>query len=140
MGLENEYFRERALDIQDLKHKILYAIFGVGTEYQISIPSVIFAEFLSPSDTVHFNRNIILGFVTDTGGKTSHAAILARSYSIPVISGIHNISEHIRPGDQLYVDADKATVYIRPAGSVISRFHEAEKKTVDLGKTLQKKW
>jgi phosphotransferase system enzyme I (PtsI) len=62
MGLENEYFRERALDIQDLKHKLLHAIFGLGTEYQISIPSIIFADFLSPSDTVHFNRNLILGF------------------------------------------------------------------------------
>ena len=44
MGLENEYFRERALDIQDLKHKLLHAIFGLGTEYQISIPSIILAR------------------------------------------------------------------------------------------------
>ena len=48
MGLENEYFRERALDIQDLKHKLLHAIFGLGTEYQISIPSIIFADYLCP--------------------------------------------------------------------------------------------
>ena len=91
MELDNEYFRERALDIQDLKHKVLHAIFGVGTEYQISIPSVIFAEYLSPSDAVHFNRNLMLGFVTDTGGKTSHAAIIARSLHLPYVINNKNL-------------------------------------------------
>ena len=127
-GLKNEYFRERALDIQDLKHKLLHAIFGVGTEYQISIPSIVFAEYLSPSDTVHFNRNLILGVVTDTGGKTSHAAIIARSLHLPYVINNNLLSKIIHTKDFVILDAYKGKIIINPEQSTINSYKKLKKR------------
>ncbi len=138
MGLENEYFRERALDIQDLKHKLLHAIFGLGTEYQISIPSVVFADYLSPSDTVHFNRNLILGFATDTGGKTSHAAIIARSLHLPYVINSRNLSKIVQSDDFIIVDAYAGKMVINPTESTIESYKEQKKKYLDIELNLLK--
>ena len=138
MGLENEYFRERALDIQDLKHKLLHAIFGLGTEYQISIPSVVFADYLSPSDTVHFNRNLILGFVTDTGGKTSHAAIIARSLHLPYVINNRNLSKIVQSDDLIIVDAYTGKMVINPTEGTIESYKEQKKKYLDIELNLLK--
>jgi len=138
MGLENEYFRERALDIQDLKHKLLHAIFGLGTEYQISIPSIIFADYLSPSDTVHFNRNLILGFATDTGGKTSHAAIIARSLHLPYVINNKNLSKIVQSDDFIIVDAYVGKMVINPTESTIKYYKEQKKKYLDIDLKLLK--
>lgn len=138
MRLENEYFRERALDIQDLKHKLLHAIFGLGTEYQISIPSVVFADYLSPSDTVHFNRNLILGFVTDTGGKTSHAAIIARSLHIPYVINNRNLSKIVQSDDFIIVDAYTGKMVINPTEGTIESYKEQKKKYLNIELNLLK--
>jgi phosphotransferase system enzyme I (PtsI) len=138
MGLENEYFRERALDIQDLKHKLLHAIFGLGTEYQISIPSIVFAEYLSPSDTVHFNRNLILGFATDTGGKTSHAAIIARSLHLPYVINNRNLSKILQGDDFIIVDAYAGKMVINPTDRTIETYKEQKKKYLDIEINLLK--
>ncbi len=138
MGLENEYFRERALDIQDLKHKLLHAIFGLGTEYQISIPSVVFADYLSPSDTVHFNRNLILGFATDTGGKTSHAAIISRSLRLPYVINSRNLSKIVQSDDFIIVDAYAGKMVINPTESTIESYKEQKKKYLDIELNLLK--
>ncbi len=138
MRLENEYFRERALDIQDLKHKLLHAIFGLGTEYQISIPSVVFADYLSPSDTVHFNRNLILGFVTDTGGKTSHAAIIARSLHLPYVINNRNLSKIVQSDDLIIVDAYTGKMVINPTEGTIESYKEQKKKYLDIELNLLK--
>jgi len=137
MGLDNEYFRERSLDIQDLKHKILHAIFGVGTEYQISIPSVIFAEYLSPSDTIHFSRNLILGFVTDTGGKTSHAAILARSLNLPYVINNQSLSKIVQNEDFVIIDAYSGQMIINPTPKTIKSYKELKKKYIDIDLALK---
>ena len=115
LNLDNEYFRDRALDIADLKQKLLHKIFGIGTDYQLSVPSVIFAEMLTPSDTIHFNRNLILGFVTDTGGKTSHASIMAKSLHIPSVVNNVNLSKIIKSGDYVIIDGYIGKIYVNPS-------------------------
>ena len=101
INLENTYFRERAFDILDLKQKLILFLVGINIDYHLSRPSIVIAESLSPSDTIHFNRNFILGFLTDKGGKTAHAAILARGLKIPaVVNGI-NLSKLIIQDDIL---------------------------------------
>lgn len=138
MGLDNEYFRERALDIQDLKHKLLHSIFGVGEEYQISIPSVIFAEFLSPSDTIHFNRNLILGIVTDTGGKTSHAAIVARSLHLPYVMNDQKLSRVVRNKDFVIIDGYNGKVVINPSEDTIAGYKDKKRQYQRIELKLQK--
>jgi phosphoenolpyruvate-protein phosphotransferase (PTS system enzyme I) len=119
LNLDNEYFRDRALDIADLRQKLLLEIFGIGTDYQLSVPSIIFSETLTPSDTVLFNRNLILGFVTDTGGKTSHASIMAKSLHIPSVVNSKNLSKIIKSDDYVIIDGYTGKIYINPSQKTI---------------------
>jgi len=119
LNLDNEYFRDRALDIADLKQKLLHEIFGIGTDYQLSVPSIIFAELLTPSDTIHFNRNLILGFVTDTGGKTSHASIMAKSLHIPSVVNNDKLSKIIKSRDYVIIDGYIGKIFVNPSQKII---------------------
>jgi len=115
LNLDNEYFRDRALDIADLRLKLLHEIFGIGTDYQLSVPSIIFAELLTPSDTINFNRNLILGFVTDTGGRTSHASIMAKSLHIPSVVNSDKLSKIIKKGDYVIIDGYMGKIFVNPS-------------------------
>ncbi len=114
INLENRYFRERAFDIIDLKQKLLLSLFGIKIDYHLTAPSIIISENLSPTDTVNFNRNLILGFLTDQGGQTSHSAILARGLRIPSVVNGKNLSHVIRDGDEIILDGFKGTIVINP--------------------------
>lgn len=119
LNLDNEYFRDRALDIADLRQILLNEIYGIGTDYQLSVPSIIFAELLTPSDTINFNRNLILGFVTDTGGKTSHASIMAKSLHIPSVVNNDRLSKIINSGDYVIIDGYIGKIYVNPSQKII---------------------
>jgi phosphotransferase system enzyme I (PtsI) len=95
---QNQYFQDRAWDIQALKRQIIAKLQGKEESYHLSVPSIIVAENLSPRDTVHFDRKKILGFAIDHGGSTSHSAILARSLEVPCVVGLHNVSNTAADG------------------------------------------
>ncbi len=136
------YFKERSSDMVEICEKLIsYINEDKGRIKTFTDPIVLVVlRTFTPSDILNYDFTKIKAVISMSGGKTSHAAILARSYSIPVISGIRNIAEHIHPGDLLYVDADKATVYIRPSESVVTRFHKKEKVTKIVTDELIKKW
>lgn len=114
LNLENTYFRDRAFDIIDLKQKLLSALLGIESDYQLNAPSIIIAENLSPADTVNFNRNLILGFLTDQGGETSHSAILARGLKIPSVVNGNSLSKVITKRDELIIDGFSGTIIVNP--------------------------
>ena len=126
INLENTYFRERAFDIIDLKQKLLLSLFDIQVDYQLTHPSIVIAESLSPTDTVNFNRNLILGFLTDRGGQTSHSAILARGLRIPSVVNGKNLSEIISSDDLLIIDGFEGTIIINPDDDEIIRYQERQ--------------
>ena len=128
INLENKYFRERAFDIIDLKQKLLLVLFGIKIDYNLTGPSVIISESLSPIDTVNFNRNLILGFLTDQGGQTSHSAILARGLKIPSVVNGKNLSKVIRDGDEIILDGFKGTIVINPEPETRRKYLELKEK------------
>jgi phosphotransferase system enzyme I (PtsI) len=93
----------------------------------------------TPSDILSYDKSMIRAVVSASGGKTSHAAIIARAYSIPVVSGIKNIQKSVYPGDQLYVDADKGIVHVRPGPSIIGKVPKQKAWQDELDK-LRNKW
>lgn len=135
------YFKERSSDMVEVCEKLisyLYQDNGRAKTFMEPVILVVLRTF-TPTDILSYDKSKIQGVVTVSGGKTSHAAILARSYSIPVVSGLQNISESINPGDQVLVDAEKGIVYVRPSTTVVSRF----KRQTDSEKTLEElksKW
>lgn len=118
------YFKDRGSDMVEVCEKLisyLYKDDGRAKTFIEPVVLVVLRTF-TPTDILSYDKSKIQAVITASGGKTSHAAILARSYSIPVVSGIKNISENIRPGDQVLVDAEKGTVYIRPLPTIISKY------------------
>lgn len=136
------YFKERSSDMVEICEKLISYVnedSGRAKTFTEPIVLVVLRTF-TPSDILNYDIDKIKAVISVSGGKTSHAAILARSYSIPVISGINNIAEHIHPGDMLFVDADKGAVSIRPTETVVTKFKKIEKKAEQVHKALVKKW
>lgn len=88
-SMDNEYMKERAADIRDVTKRVIGHLLGVEipNPSMISEEVIIIAEDLTPSDTAQLNRQYVLGFTTDIGGRTSHSAIMARSMEIPAVVG-----------------------------------------------------
>jgi phosphotransferase system enzyme I (PtsI) len=135
------YFKERSSDMVEICEKLISYINqddGRAKTFIEPIVLVVLRTF-TPSDILSYDIEKIQAVVSASGGKTSHAAILARAYSIPVLSGVQKIAEHIRPGDQLYVDADKGVVHIRPTQAMIARYEKHKPDTAVLD-ALRAKW
>ncbi len=122
------YFRDRAYDIQDVMTKLLNVLTGEQVEHLLSEPSIIFADTLSPSDTVHFPREMVLGFVTETGGITSHTAIMSRALHIPYVISAQSLKRIIKDGDHVLLDGYQGHILINPGKKTAEKFKAARKK------------
>jgi len=135
------YFKDRSGDMVEICEKLisyLYEDDGRAKKFIEPVVLIVLRTF-TPSDILAYDKTKIQGVVTSSGGKTSHAAILARSYSIPVVSGIPNLAENITPGDTLLVDAEKGIVYVRPPSTTISRYKSQEIDETAFSE-FKKKW
>lgn len=125
---EDSYLRERAFDITDIGKRVIERMLGVWAHCPLVHPMVVVARELRASDTVSMDQGRILGFVTELGGKETHAAILARSLGVPAIVGVTDAVSKIRVGDTLIVDGDSATVFVNPAKRTLERYVELQKE------------
>lgn len=125
-SMDNEYFRERAADIKDIKKRILAHLLGVKVNDPSTIDEqvVIIAEDLTPSDTAQLDRNFVKGFATNIGGRTSHSAIMARSLEIPAVVGTKTILEDVKDGDMIILDGLEGNVIVNPTPEQISHYKE----------------
>ncbi|WP_066252412.1 phosphoenolpyruvate--protein phosphotransferase [Neobacillus drentensis] len=124
--MENEYMRERAADIRDVTKRILAHLLGVQlvNPSMIAEEVIIVAEDLTPSDTAQLNRQFVLGFTTNIGGRTSHSAIMARSLEIPAVVGTKTATEEINNGDLVIVDGLKGEVHINPTPELVEQYRK----------------
>ncbi|WP_226666088.1 phosphoenolpyruvate--protein phosphotransferase [Metabacillus litoralis] len=129
-SMDNEYMKERAADIRDVTKRVIAHLLGV----QIPNPSliseevVIIAEDLTPSDTAQLNRQFVLGFTTDIGGRTSHSAIMARSMEIPAVVGTKHATEKIENDVMVIVDGLDGDVIINPTSEEIAHYEDKKAK------------
>lgn len=116
-GVDNAYIRERTADIEDVVKRIVAHLLGV----QFSDPAmideevIIIADDLIPSDTAQLNRTFVKGFVTDSGSRTSHSAIMARSMEIPAVVGLGRATASADNGVMVIVDGIEGVVIIDPS-------------------------
>lgn len=108
--------RERAADLKDVKNRLLRIWCGVPQQSlaQLEKPVIIAAHDLLPSDTAVMERDHVLGIVTESGGTTSHSAIIARSYGIPAVLGIPNLLPRLTNGEKVILDAVDGVLITRP--------------------------
>lgn len=125
MNIEDEYIRERAADVKDVGMRVVKSILGTGTGLE-AMPdgSVIVARELSPSDTASMDSQKVCGIITEGGGRTSHAAIIARNLGIPAIVGAAGITEQVETGSFIVFDGESGEVFIRPDEKIIQRYEK----------------
>lgn len=123
-SMEDEYLRERVSDIGDVSRRLLHNLIGMQKVNlgQLAAESVIVSEDISPSDAADLDRNKLLGFVTDGGGKTSHSVIMARSLRIPAVVGTHDATKRIVSGDHILVDGHEGVIVINPSEDRLYRY------------------
>lgn len=114
---KNQRIRERADDLLDVCKRLLRILAGAQAQDLSHLPKpvILVAHDLLPGDTATLDRAKVLAIVCETGGVTSHTAILAKSYGIPTVLGVTDALMQIRDGDTLVVDADAGTVLPRPS-------------------------
>lgn len=128
--MDNEYMKERAADIRDVTKRVLSHLLGVQlvNPSMIAEEVIIVAEDLTPSDTAQLNRQYVLGFTTDIGGRTSHSAIMARSMEIPAVVGTKTATEEINNGDLVIVDGLKGEVHINPTPELVAEYRNIDEQ------------
>jgi phosphotransferase system enzyme I (PtsI) len=138
--VQDEYLRERAADLRDLATRVLDNLLNVKQQLDLrhlTEPCILVGHDLSPSTTAQLDRNFVLGFATEVGGKTSHTAILARSLDIPAIVGASNISEELETGDYALLDGYNGTVILNPTDQTLFEYGQLAKIKASLGEKLR---
>ncbi len=114
--MEDEYLRERSSDVETVVERVLRHLVGHSHEPITWVEGkvIIVAHDLTPSDILQIDKEKVVGFVTDLGGKTSHSAILARALEIPAVVGLERATAEIVAGDNLIIDGATGVVTINP--------------------------
>jgi phosphotransferase system enzyme I (PtsI) len=125
------YLRERGAELADVHHRLQRLLAG-GDSGTPVIPSagplVIVAHTLGPSDAVSLARAAVAGLVTETGGPTSHTAILAQALCLPAVLGLPGASAAIAPGSLVLVDGDAGEVVADPSALDLDRAAEHQRQ------------
>jgi len=126
--IADTYLRERAADVRDVGRRILSALAEKQDAAGPKIPdgAIVVSEELLPSMTARLEVNNVRAFVTERGGKFSHAAILARSMRTPAITGVPEASQKIKTGDRLIVDGLTGIVFVNPDRSIQLEYERLE--------------
>lgn len=124
-NIDDAYFRERRGDIDFVGERIIRNLVGQHTELSdldnLGDACVIIARDLSPIDTSLLNRQKVLAFVTEAGGRTSHTSIIARSLEVPAVVGAQGIFNTAGNGDLIVVDGLEGAVMLRPSRAQLDR-------------------
>ena len=123
-GMDDEYFRERAADIRDVSRRLVANLLGkeLPNPALIDKEVVIIAHDLTPSDTAQLNKNLVRGFATDIGGRTSHSAILARSMEIPAVVATNTITSEVKNDDMIILNGIDGEVILNPDQATIKEY------------------
>ncbi len=129
-SMDNEYMKERAADIKDVSKRILSNFAGKGGDsFDITEDNtVVVAHDLTPSDTAGLDRSKVVGFITNIGGRTSHAAIMARTLEIPAVLGLGDITTSVKTGDTVIVDGITGDVIVNPSEDVLNEYKVKKEK------------
>lgn len=120
--MDDEYMKARSADVQDIAKRLTAILSGnCDSATELSEPSIIVADDLTPSETVQLDKEKILGFVTFQGSASSHTAILARTMNIPALICTGEI-ENIHHGKTAILDGTSSTLYIDPDEDKIADF------------------
>jgi phosphotransferase system enzyme I (PtsI) len=138
-AIDDPYLKERVVDIQDVARRVIRNLLGKAPQNPAAHdqPHIVVAHNLTPSDTAQLNRELVKGFVTEIGSKTSHTAIMARSLEIPAIVGMQGICHQITLGDDILIDGYNGILILNPSPATLAEYGRIELQKEQVIERLQ---
>jgi len=132
--IKDTYMSERASDIYDIERRLLRQLLGGKREdvEHLTEDVVIIARQLSPTQTASLNTEYVKGLATDTGGRTSHTAIVARSLGIPTVMALEDLTEIVSGSDTVIIDGNRGIVIVNPDEETIRQYRGYSKEFLAL--------
>jgi phosphotransferase system, enzyme I, PtsP len=136
--IQDDYLRERTGDVKDAAQRLLENLSGAPDQH-IAVPSdaVLVAEDLSPADLSMLEGDRFRGIVLSTGGVTTHASILAKSFEIPSVVAIEGLMDRVHQGDSVIVDGNSGVLYVNPNPEVVREYERLEREYAALNRELE---
>ena len=129
-AIDDPYLRERVVDIEDVARRVTRHLLGKASQNPATHDQshIIVSHNLTPSDTAQLNRELVHGFVTEIGSKTSHTAIMARSLEIPAIVGMQGICQQIQIGDDILIDGYNGLLILNPSAETLLEYERLSRE------------
>ncbi len=143
-SMEDEYLRERVSDIRDVSKRVLTNLSGesnlgaMGAD-GLSEPHVLVSNSIMVSDVAQIGKERILGFVSEAGGRTSHAVIMARSMKVPAVVGLEDASEIIGMSDTVIIDGYDGLIIVNPTIDSLYRYGQISEQRKSIRKMYESK-
>jgi phosphotransferase system enzyme I (PtsI) len=138
-AVDDAYLRERAADLRDVAGRVLDHLVGVadaGDLRRLTEPCIVVAPDLAPSVTAMLDRRHVLGFATETGGQTSHTAIMARKLGIPAIVGLGPVIDSLRDGEYALLDGHGGTLTVNPTDQTLFEYGQLRQRRAEFEEKL----
>jgi phosphotransferase system enzyme I (PtsI) len=128
--IDDEYLRERAGDLRDVAQRVLHNLLGQAENSlnRLADQRIVVASDISPSESATLDRSAALALVMDSGSKTSHAVIVARSMKIPSVVGVRNLTSRVSNGDWAIVDGYDGIVILNPTEGTLFRYGKIQEQ------------
>lgn len=138
-SLENSYLADRANDIIDIEKRLLRNLLGLRREElsHLTSPVLVLAHNLTPSETANLDRQFVKGFVTETGGPGSHAAIVACALEIPAVVGMGSFLTDVSGGDLIVIDGYRGEIILHPDEETIAHYRYQDEENRSLAVKLE---
>lgn len=138
-AVNDQYLKERAADIADVAYRVLDNLSGESRQLLDHLPGqrILISRDLTPSDTAMLDRENVQAFATETGSRTSHTAILARSMRIPAVVGVTNLAANVHNGDLIIIDGFIGAVITNPKPETLELYAQKEVSKEQLFNQLQ---
>lgn len=122
--LDDDYLKERAADYKDIGERVQYKLQGKVPKSlnKLDDEYIVIANELTPSDTSTMDKEKVLGFATNLGGKTSHTSIIAQTLNIPALVGMGDITEKVSGGEFAILDGNEGKIIVNPSEELIEKY------------------
>lgn len=134
-GMDNEVLRERCMDLRDIRARVLSHLSGApradGLDIDFGEPVIVIGKDITPSATARLNRDDVLGFAVETGGRTSHSAIIARSLGIPAVVGLTGLTSGVQSGDLVLLDGHEGCLRVHPSPELVEEYRERQRAAAE---------
>jgi len=139
-AIDDAYLRERATDMRDVTSRIMANLLGHRPHVELQDlrePCIVISEDLSPSEVALLDKKIILGFATDVGSKTSHAAIMARSLQVPAVVALKDASQKIKTGTHALLDGYNGSIIVNPTDQTRFEYGQMVRRQASIEEKLR---